>query len=147
LSCDFRLAAKAARYGLPEIDIGALPGSGGVSRLTRIAGPHWARWLVMAGEQVSSEQALAMGFVHAVYADEEFDSRVHAFCAKLAKQPYEVLGLAKLSIELAVDLDRAQARNVERIANSMLFTGAEHKALVQAFLERQAAKRKARDGQ
>jgi enoyl-CoA hydratase len=130
---------------LPEIDTGALPGSGGVSRLTRIAGPHWARWLVMAGEQVTSDQALQMGFIHAVYADENFDSQVQAFCAKLAKQPYEVLGLAKLSIELAVDLDRAQARNVERIANSMLFTGAEHKALVQAFLERQAAKRTSRD--
>jgi enoyl-CoA hydratase/carnithine racemase len=144
LSCDFRLAAKSARYGLPEIDIGALPGSGGVSRLTRIAGPHWTRWLVMAGEQVTSDQALNMGVVHAVYDDEDFESRVQAFCAKLARQPYEVLGLAKLSIELATDLDRAQARNVERIANSILFTGDEHKRLVAEFLERQAAKRHAR---
>jgi enoyl-CoA hydratase/carnithine racemase len=70
---------------------------------------------------------------------------VQVFCARLVRQPYEVLGLAKLSIELAVDLDRAQARNVERISNSTLFTGEEHKALVRAFLERQAAKRKARD--
>jgi enoyl-CoA hydratase/carnithine racemase len=144
LSCDFRLAAASARYGLPEIDIGALPGSGGVSRLTRIVGPHWTRWLVMAGEQVSAEEAQRIGFVHAVYPDEEFETRVQAFCSKMARQPYEVLGLAKLSIELAVDLDRAQARNVERISNSILFTGAEHKALVQAFMERQAAKRKAR---
>jgi enoyl-CoA hydratase/carnithine racemase len=141
LSCDFRLATASARYGLPEIDIGALPGSGGVSRLTRIAGPHWARWLVMAGEQVSAEEGLRMGFVHAVYPDESFQDSVQAFCARLAKQPYEVLGLAKLSIELAADLDRSQARNVERIANSMLFTGQEHKSLVAAFMERQAAKR------
>jgi enoyl-CoA hydratase/carnithine racemase len=145
LSCDFRLAATSARYGLPEIDIGALPGSGGVSRLTRIAGPHWARWLVMAGEQVSGDQALNMGFVHAVFPDAEFNDRVDTFCARLAKQPYEVMGLAKLSIELAADLDRNQARNVERISNSILFTGQEHKALVQAFLDRQAAKRKARE--
>lgn len=144
LSCDFRLAAASASYGLPEIDIGALPGSGGVSRLTRIAGPHWARWLVMAGEQVSAEQALNMGIVHAVYPDTEFEARVRAFCLKLARQPYEVMGLAKLSIELAADLDRSQARHVERISNSILFTGAEHKALLQAFLERQAAKRRAR---
>lgn len=144
LSCDFRLAAASARYGLPEIDIGALPGSGGVSRLTRIAGPHWARWLVMAGEQVSAEQALNMGLVHAVYPDEEFEARVRAFCLKLSRQPYEVMGLAKLSIELAADLDRTQARHVERISNSILFTGAEHKALVEAFLKRQEAKRLAR---
>lgn len=141
LSCDFRLAAASARYGLPEIDIGALPGSGGISRLTRIAGPHWARWLVMAGEQVSAEQAVTIGFVHAVYPDGEFEQRAGEFCRRLARQPYEVMGLAKLSIELAADLDRAQARNVERISNSLLFTGSEHRRLLQAFLDRQAAKR------
>lgn len=142
LSCDFRLAAESTRYGLPEIDIGALPGSGGVSRLTRLAGPHWARWLVMAGEQIDAQHARNIGIVHAVYPDAEFLQRVRAFCARLAQRPYELLGLAKLSIELAQDLDRAQARNVERIANSILFTGAEHKALVQEFLKRQADKRK-----
>ena len=144
LSCDFRLAASSARYGLPEIDIGALPGSGGISRLTRIVGPHWARWLVMAGEQIEAQQALNIGMVHAVYADDEFETRARAFCAKLARQPYELMGLAKLSIELSADLDRTQARNVERISNSMLFTGAEHKTLLKAFLDRQEAKRKAR---
>lgn len=141
LSCDFRLAAASARYGLPELEIGALPGSGGISRLTRIAGPHWARWLVMAGEQVTSQQAYAMGIVHQVYADDVFEASTRAFCTRLATRPYELLGLAKLSIELATDLDRAQARNVERICNSILFTGAEHKALLRAFMERQAAKR------
>lgn len=144
LSCDFRLAARSATYRLPEIDIGALPGSGGISRLVRVAGPHWARWLVMAGECVTADEAVTMGFVHRVHDDASFADEVQAFCRKLAKQPYEMVGLAKLSIELAKDLDRAQGRNVERIANSMLFTGAEHKALVQAFLDRQAHKRQQR---
>ncbi len=145
LSCDFRLAARSTTYRLPEIDIGVLPGSGGVSRLVRLAGPHWARWLVMAGEKVTAEEAVTMGFVHRVYDDAGFAEEARAFCRKLAKQPYEMLGLAKLAIELATDLDRTQGRNVERITNSMLFTGAEHKSLVQAFLDRQAAKRKARN--
>lgn len=147
LSCDFRLAASSARYGLPEIEIGALPGSGGISRLTRVAGPHWARWLVMAGEQIDAQQALQIGIVHAVYADDEFDQCVKAFCTRLARRPYELLGLAKLSIELATDLDRAQARNVERISNSILFTGAEHKAMLQAFIDRQAQRRRTRDSE
>lgn len=145
LSCDFRLAAQSARYALPEIEFGAVPGSGGVSRLTRMAGPHWARWLVMAGEQVTAEQALAMGFVHAVYPDEILESRVRSFCARLASLPYEALGLAKLSIELTADLDRAQARSVENIACSVLFTSAEQKELFQAVLARLAAKRKGQE--
>jgi enoyl-CoA hydratase/carnithine racemase len=98
----------------------------------------------MAGERATADEAVTMGFVHRVYDDAEFAAEAQAFCRKLAKQPYEMLGLAKLSIELAQDLDRAQGRNVERIANSMLFTGAEHKAMVQAFLDRQAAKRRQR---
>lgn len=146
LSCDFRLATPAAYYALPEIDIGALPGSGGISRLTRIAGPHWTRWLVMAGEQIDALQALNTGIVHAIYPAEEFDERTWKFCQRLAARPYELLGLAKLSIELATDLSRAQGRDVERISNSILFTGSEHKALVQAFVERQAAKRRNKNG-
>lgn len=141
LSCDFRLAAASARYGLPELEIGALPGSGGISRLTRLVGPHWARWLAMAGEQVSAEEAVRMGFVHAVYPDGEFDARVNDFCVRLADRPYELLGLAKLAIELAADLDRGQGRNVERITNSILFTGSEHRELLGQFLARRAAKR------
>jgi enoyl-CoA hydratase len=61
LSCDFRLAAASAHYALPEIKIGAMPSSGGVSRLTRIVGPHWTRWLVMTGERVTAQQAVQMG--------------------------------------------------------------------------------------
>jgi enoyl-CoA hydratase/carnithine racemase len=142
LSCDFRLAARSARYGLPEIGFGALPGSGGISRLTRVAGPHWTRWLVMAGEQVSADEAVTMGIIHAVYPDEEFASRVRAFCARLAALPYEALGLAKLAIDLTTDLDRTQARAMEGIANSILFTGEEQKELFKAMLARLAAKRR-----
>ncbi|HLY84506.1 MAG TPA: enoyl-CoA hydratase/isomerase family protein, partial [Acidimicrobiales bacterium] len=59
VSCDFRLAAEGATFGLPEVqNLAALPGSGGISRLTRIVGPHWARWLAMACERVDARQAL-----------------------------------------------------------------------------------------
>ena len=67
LSCDFRFAAASAYYRMNEIDIGVIPGSGGTSRLTRLVGAHWARWFIMAGESVSSEQALSMGLVHNVF--------------------------------------------------------------------------------
>ena len=146
LSCDFRLAARNATYRLPEIDLGALPGSGGVSRLTRLAGPHWARWLVMAGESVTADEAVTMGFVHRVFDDAVFDNEVQAFCRKLSGQPREMLAAAKLAIELTTDLGREQGRQVERLANSMLFAGPEHKAKVQEFVDRQAAKRRQRQG-
>ena len=133
LSCDFRLAAASARYGMPEVDIGVIPGSGGTSRLTRQVGAHWARWLVLAGESIGAERALAVGLVHDVYADDVFEERVRAFCKKLAGLPREAAAIAKLTIEMTADLDRQQARNAERLANSVLFLGDEHKDLIAAL--------------
>lgn len=83
--------------------------------------------------------------MHAIYSEETFEQRTSEFCLKLAQQPYKLLGLAKLSIELATDLGREQGRNVERISNSILFTGAEHKALVQAFMDRETEQRRLRE--
>ena len=66
-SCDFRLAADAASFALPELPtLGVIPGSGGISRVTRLIGPHWGKWLAF-GEEVSADLALTMGLVHAVY--------------------------------------------------------------------------------
>jgi len=141
LSCDFRIGAASATYRMPEIDIGCLPGSGGTSRLTRLIGPHWARWFVLAGETATAAQALSMGLIHDVYADDEFEERVLAFCGKLAALPPEAVALSKLTIELTADLERQQARNVERLANSILFLGDEHKNLIAAMIERLSKKK------
>ena len=136
LSCDFRLAAASARYAFPEAALGAIPATGGVSRLTRYIGPHWARWMILANQPVDAAQALNMGLVHAVYPDGEFEARVDEFCDHLARQPPEVTAMAKIAIELAADLESAQARNMERMANSVLALGQEHIELFAALKSR-----------
>lgn len=120
LSCDFRLAARSARYAFPEGRFGVLPAANGVSRATRILGTHWARYLMMANLEVDAGRALMMGLVHEVFEDENFDVEVRAFCRRLAAQDSEHMGTAKLAIEMAADVGLAQARNVERLANSAL---------------------------
>jgi enoyl-CoA hydratase/carnithine racemase len=120
LSCDFRLAARSASYNFPEGKMGVLPASNGVSRLARIVGTHWSRYIIMANKQVSADKALIMGLVHEVYPDETFANDVMDFCRHLAEQNGEQMGAAKIAIELARDVGLAQARNVERMANSAL---------------------------
>jgi enoyl-CoA hydratase len=129
LSCDFRLASTQAEYGLPEFGMGMIPGSGGTSRLVRLIGTHWARWLIMAGKRMTAEQAVSVGLVHQVLSDETFDADVLEFCRELAERPPEAMAAAKLAIELTRDLDRGQARNIERLVNSSLFGGEEQKRL------------------
>jgi enoyl-CoA hydratase/carnithine racemase len=134
VSCDFRFAADGATFGLPEVqNLAVLPGAGGVSRLTRIVGPHWARWMAMACERVDARQALAIGLVHAVYPAEEFGERVQAFARKLAAMPREALGVAKIAIDTADTVDRATARVFDRFSQTLLFTSDEFKDRVNAF--------------
>lgn len=135
LSCDFRLAAKSAEYGFPEGLFGILPASNGVSRLTRICGPHWARYLVMANVRASAEKALYMGLVHEVFPDETFEDDVMAFCRHLAKQNGEQMGAAKIAIELANDVGREQARHVERMANSSLMLSPAYLEGIQRYID------------
>lgn len=135
LSCDFRLAAKSARYAFPEGKFGVIPASNGVSRLARMVGTHWARYLIMANLPVDADRALMMGLVHEVYPDESFEQDVMKFCEHLAAQNGEQMGTAKLAIELARDVGLAQARNVERMANSALMLNPAYLEGIRRYVE------------
>lgn len=122
LSCDFRLAAQSASYSFPEGNFGVLPATNGVSRLVRLVGPHWTRLMIMANTPLTSEEARIAGLVHKIYPDETFHDEVMAFCRHVARQDGEFMGTAKIAIDLANELGRDQAAQVERMANSVLMT-------------------------
>lgn len=63
LCCDFRLAAKNARLGLPEVNLGLIPGWGGTQRLPRLIGRSRALRMILSGEPVNSQTALDYGLV------------------------------------------------------------------------------------
>jgi enoyl-CoA hydratase/carnithine racemase len=134
LSCDFRLAARSAGYAFPEGLFGVLPASNGVSRLTRICGPHWARWLIMANKQADAAMAYNMGLVHQVFPDETFESDVLEFCRHLAKQDGEQMGAAKIAIELARDVNLDQGRQIERMTNSALMLNPDYLARIERYI-------------
>ncbi|MDG2262074.1 MAG: enoyl-CoA hydratase/isomerase family protein, partial [Actinomycetota bacterium] len=99
VSCDFRFCTPDSRWGLPEIrSMGAIPGSGGISRLTRLTGTHWTKWLAMAAQEISAEEARMIGLVHAIHPADELMARVRAFADELIAIDPESLALAKLTI-------------------------------------------------
>lgn len=134
LSCDFRLAAASASYAFPEAKFGVLPATNGVSRLVRIIGPHWARYMIMANIPLEAQEALNAGLVHKIYPDETFDDDVMAFCRHLAKQDGELVGAAKVAIELAADLPANQAALVERLVNSSIMISPHYEELMKSHL-------------
>jgi enoyl-CoA hydratase len=135
LSCDFRLASKSAGYAFPEGLFGVLPASNGVSRLTRLCGPHWARWLIMANKPADADMALTMGLIHQVFPDDVFEDEVMDFCHHLAKQNGEQMGSAKIAIEMCAELGPEMGRHVERMANSALMLNPEYLAGMEKYLK------------
>ncbi len=135
LSCDFRLAAKSASYNFPEGKMGVLPASNGVSRLARIVGTHWSRYIIMANMPVNADKAMMMGLVHEVYPDETFQEDTMRFCRHLAEQNGEQMGAAKIAIELSRDVGLAQARNVERMANSALMLNPDYLERIENYVK------------
>jgi enoyl-CoA hydratase len=141
VSCDFRLAAEGTTFGLPEVaNIATIPGSGGISRLTRLVGPHWARWIAMACRTVSAEQARDIGLVHDIYPADGFHDKVLDFAKELAAMPREALGLAKVAIDAAASVDRRTAREIDRLAQTTLFMSDEYRDRVNAFNAASAAR-------
>jgi len=133
-SCDFRLGSPASAFALPELsNLAVLPGSGGISRFTRIVGPHWARWVVMAAETLTAEQAHHIGFLHRIIPLEGFHAEVHSWVKKLTASSGEALGLAKIAIDAAATSDRRVARQIDRIANTQLLLTQEHSEKVHTF--------------
>ena len=119
-SADFRFATEVARFQLPEVTLGVIAGSGGTSRLTRLVGPHWGKWMAMAGRSVDARQALTMGLVHEVFPVEGFAAAVHERVREIVALPAEALGAAKLAVDLVAEVDRGTARDIERLVNTHL---------------------------
>ncbi len=144
LSCDFRFAAESARMGLPENNVGLIPGSGGISRLVKLVGPAKAKRLVMTGEIVPAETALSYGLIDEVLPDGALMDRAREFAALLASKAPLAIGTAKLVINLCVNADTELGRNLERLGQSVLKLSDDHAEGAAAFVEKRKPEFKGR---
>jgi enoyl-CoA hydratase/carnithine racemase len=84
LCADIRIASAAARLGLPEVTIAALPGWGGTQRLPRLIGPGRAKHMILTGQPIDAACAEAWGLVSEVVAAEALPARARALAAQIA---------------------------------------------------------------
>ena len=113
LACDFRIASDTARFGLPEIKIGAFPGGGGTQRLSRLIGVAKAKEMIYTGDPITAEEALAVGLVLKVTAKENLQEEANSFAAKLAPLPRLALQASKMLINRGQELDLASGLELE----------------------------------
>ena len=136
LACDFRIASETAKFGLPEIKIGAFPGGGGTQRLPRLIGASKAKELIFTGDPISAEQALSFGLVMKVVPKERLMEEANAFAAKLAALPRLALQASKASINKGLEIDLASGLELEARNFGTLATTHDLQEGTRAFLEK-----------
>ena len=90
LSCASRVMLETAKVGLPEINLGLLPGAGGTQRLPRVTGPAIALEMITSGRHVGAKEALSAGIVDAIIPGKDLDALITGACAyatEYAKKP------------------------------------------------------------
>ena len=113
LACDFRIASDTARFGLPEMKIGAFPGGGGTQRLPRLIGTAKAKEMILIGDPITAEQALAVGLVMKVTPKAKLMQEANTFAAKLASLPRLALQASKMLINRSQEMDLASGLELE----------------------------------
>jgi enoyl-CoA hydratase/carnithine racemase len=140
MSCDIRIAADNARFGLPETNLGVLPGAGGTQRLTRLVGKGRAVELILTGRLFDAAEAQHIGLVtDVVPAQELLDAVQQKADQILAKGPLAVR-LGKLVIKNGAETDQRTGLLLERLAQSLLYSSQDKREGAQAFIEKRPAK-------
>lgn len=139
LAADFRIASETARFGLPEIKIGAFPGGGGTQRLSRLIGIAKAKEMILIGDPINAQEALAAGLVMKITSREKFMDEAKDLAAKLAALPRLALQASKMLINRSREIDLATGLEFE----ARTFAGIAHTHDLaegtKAFLEKRKA--------
>lgn len=136
LSCDLRVLSESARFVMPEVRVGLIPGSGGCSRLVRLVGLGRAKELVLLGASVDSQRAFELGLAtEVVPAGTALDAAL-ALASRLSRMAPLALGMAKLVLNSCVEVDGGTGRQLERLGQSVLKVTDDHREGSAAFLEK-----------
>jgi len=120
LAADFRVADSSAQFGFPEIGIGILPSSGGVTRLVRDVGPARARDLVLRGRRFTPELAEQWGLITEIAPPGEHLARARAIATEVAAAPALAVELTTQVIDAAAESSHRTALLLEQLAYSTL---------------------------
>jgi enoyl-CoA hydratase len=136
LMCDFIIAADTAKFGLPEITLGIIPGSGGTQRLTRSIGKAKAMEMILTGRLMEAAEAERCGLVSRIVAPEKLLDEAVETAAKIAAFSQPIAMMAKEAVNRAFETSLAEGLRFERRQIHSMFALEDQKEGMSAFVEK-----------
>jgi enoyl-CoA hydratase len=137
LCCDVRYAGRGNwKVGLPEVNLGLIPGEGGTQFAGRIMGPSRALMYMVTGESFGPEKALELGLFDELVDVDQVMPKALEFSHKCADGPSKAIGFMKLALTEGLDLPLYEAFAYERQLQNQLFETPDSKEGVAAFVEK-----------
>jgi enoyl-CoA hydratase/carnithine racemase len=147
LACDVRIAKKGpGMLGLPEINLGLLPGMGGTQRLPRLIGKSRGLEMLATGRTISVEEAHAIGLVNHVFEEENFFEKVLEYAKQFVPpaKASKAVGLIKRSVQTGFELPQTEALALERELLQQLFESEDAHEGLEAYAKKRQAQFKGR---
>lgn len=139
IACDFIYASENAMFGLPEINLGIIPGFGGTQRLPRLIGKNMAKEMIFTGKMISAAEAHAVGWVNTVCPQDELMAEVMKTATIIASKGKASLRAAKQAINSGMDVDLKTGCRIEIDAFAICLSSPDAKEGTLAFLEKRKA--------
>ena len=139
LACDFIYASEKARFGLPEINLGIIPGFGGTQRLPRLIGANAAKEMIFTGRMISAGEAARLGIVNRVCAPDELMGAVLETARDIAAKGRVSLRAAKQAVNRGLDVDLTTGCALEVDVFALCLASPDAKEGTHAFLEKRPA--------
>ena len=139
MACDIRIAKKeGGKIGLPEVNLGVLPGTGGTQRISRIIGRARAIELMATGRTFSFEEALEFGLIHYIYERESVWDDVVAYARQFCppNKASRAVGRIKRAVVTGSEVGFGEALGIERELQQLLFTSEDAKEGLKAYVEK-----------
>jgi enoyl-CoA hydratase len=136
LACHLRIASSTARFGLPEVGLGVMPGYGGTVRLARVVGLTHATEMILTGEPIDAARARELGLVTAVVEEGELLAEAKKLARRITKNGPLAVRMALESLQHGLDSTTADALALESALFGVLASTDDMKEGTKAFLEK-----------
>jgi enoyl-CoA hydratase len=147
LACDIRIARKeGGKIGLPEVNLGVLPGTGGTQRLSRAVGRSRSLELMVTGRTFSFEEALEIGLIQYIYERENYWDEVFAYARQFCppNKASRAVGRIKRAVVTGSEIPFGEALGLERELQQLLFTSDDAKEGLNAYVTKRQPEFKGR---